>query len=110
MAGAAAVGAASWYLYAATGCWMRPHPPCFLALAFGAGAAAWIQDMRLAYAGLRMAFSDSLPRASIEKLARRPSLLKLEGDTRTVTYLVCGVRGLPAWRRPTGTIRPASPA
>jgi adenylate cyclase len=63
-------------------------------LAFGAGAAVWIQDMRLAYAGLRMAFSDSLPRATIEKIARRPALLKMEGETRTVTYLVCGVRGL----------------
>jgi len=43
---------------------------------------------------LRMAFSDSLPRATIEKIARRPSLLKLEGETRTITYLVCGMRGL----------------
>ena len=50
--------------------------------------------MRLAHAGLRMAFSDSLPRATIEKIARRPSLLKLDGETRTITYLVCGVRGL----------------
>ena len=69
-------------------------PVLFLVLAFGAGAAVWIQDMRLAYAGLRMAFSDSLPRATIEKIARRPGLLKLEGETRTITYLVCGVRGL----------------
>ena len=75
-------------------CWMRrrrrfsspsPSAPALL---------AWIQDMRLAYAGLRMAFSDSLPRATIEKIARRPSLLKLDGETRTITYLVCGVRGL----------------
>jgi len=43
---------------------------------------------------VRMAFSDSLPRATIEKIARRPSLLKLEGETRTITYLVCGMRGL----------------
>ena len=42
--------------------------------------------MRLTYAGLRMAFSDSLPRATIEKIARRPSLLKLEGETRTITF------------------------
>ena len=102
----------SWYLYAAhgvaarcgdagavSGCWLLA--PALL---------AWIQDMRLAYAGLRMAFSDSLPRATIEKIARRPSLLKMEGETRTVTYLVCGVRGLAGWRPPTRTMPPASPA
>jgi len=95
MAGSAAAGAGSWYLYAAHGLLADAATPIlFLVLAFGAGAAAWIQDMRLAYAGLRMAFSDSLPRATIEKIARRPSLLKLEGETRTITYLVCGVRGL----------------
>jgi len=95
MAGATAMILASWYLYAAHNLLIdAASPSLFLALAFGAGAAAWIQDMRVAYAGLRMAFSDSLPRATIEKIARRPSLLKLEGETRTITYLVCGVRGL----------------
>ena len=95
MAGSAAAGAGSWYLYATHGLLVDAATPVlFLVLAFGAGAAVWIQDMRLAYAGLRMAFSDSLPRATIEKIARRPSLLKLEGETRTITYLVCGVRGL----------------
>src|SRR6201999_1358430 len=53
-----------------------------------------LQALRVAYAGLRLAFSDSLPRATIEKIARRPQLLNIDGDTRTVTYLVCGVRGL----------------
>ena len=95
MAGMAGMGLASWSLYASHNLLIdAATPSLFLALAFGAGAAAWIQEMRLAYAGLRMAFSDSLPRATIEKIARRPSLLKLEGETRTITYLVCGVRGL----------------
>jgi len=95
MAGLAGIGLGSWYLYAAFGLLADAATPAlFLLLAFGAGAAAWIQDLRMAYAGLRMAFSDSLPRATIEKIARRPSLLKMEGETRTVTYLVCGVRGL----------------
>jgi adenylate cyclase len=43
---------------------------------------------------LRFAFSDSLPRAALEKIAREPSLLSLEGETRSVTYLACGIRGL----------------
>ncbi|MBA2589897.1 MAG: adenylate/guanylate cyclase domain-containing protein [Alphaproteobacteria bacterium] len=95
MAGVALMGLASWQLYASRHLLIDAATPAlFLVLAFGAGAAAWIQDMRLAYAGLRIAFSDSLPRATIEKIARRPSLLKLDGETRTITYLVCGVRGL----------------
>jgi adenylate cyclase len=85
----------SWSLFAGHGLLVDAATPALgLALAFACGAAAWIQDMRLAYAGLRMAFADSLPRASIEKIARRPHLLRMEGETRTVTCLVCGVRGL----------------
>jgi len=95
MAAVALMGLASWYFYAAHQILLDAATPAlFLGLAFGAGAAVWIHDMRVAYAGLSMAFSDSLPRASIAKIARRPSLLKLEGETRTVTYLVCGLRGL----------------
>jgi adenylate cyclase len=95
MAGCALMGVLSWYLYAAHAVLLDAATPAlFLVLAFAAGTAAWIQDLRVAYAGLRLAFSDSLPRATIEKIARRPNLLKLEGETRTVTYLVCGVRGL----------------
>ena len=95
MAGLVGMGLVSWYLYAAHGLLADAATPgLFLLLAFGAAATAWIQDLRHAYAGLRMAFSDSLPRAAIEKIARRPALLKMEGETRTVTYLVCGVRGL----------------
>jgi adenylate cyclase len=71
-------------------------PSLALALAFAAALGAWLFELRMTYTALRMAFADSLPRASISKLARRPSLLKLEGDTRAVTYLVCGVRGLSA--------------
>ncbi len=85
----------SWYLFVQAAQLMDAATPALaLMVAFGAGAAAYIQDMRMAHAGLRMAFSDSLPRATIEKIARRPNLLNIEGETRTVTYLVCGVRGL----------------
>jgi len=95
MAGLAGMGLTSWYLYAAHGLLADAATPMlFLLLAFAAAATAWIQDLRHAYAGLRMAFSDSLPRATIEKIARRPALLKMDGETRTVTYLVCGLRGL----------------
>ena len=85
---------ASWYLFAAHDLLAdAATPSVMLALGFAAGALAHIYDMRLAYAGLRMAFADSLPRATIEKIARRPSLLNIQGESRIVTYLVCGVRG-----------------
>jgi len=95
MGSCAALGLASWYLYAARGLLTDAATPgLFLLLAFGGGALVWIQDLRLAYAGLRKAFSESLPRATIEKIARRPELLKLDGESRKVTYLVCGLTGL----------------
>ena len=95
MGGCAVMGLLSWYLYAAQNVLADAATPAIaLALAFAAAVLAYLQDMRLAYAGLRMAFSDSLPRGAIEKIARRPELLNIDGETRNVTYLVCGVRGL----------------
>ncbi len=95
MAACAGLGLASWYLYAAHGILTdAATPSMFLVLAFAAGGIVWVQDLRLAYAGLRKAFADSMPRATIEKIARRPELLRMDGETRTVTYLVCGLRGL----------------
>jgi len=69
-------------------------PSVALVLVFAAGAIMRSVEIATARAGLRMAFSDSLPRASIEKIAHSPQLLSIEGENRTVTYLVCGVRGL----------------
>jgi adenylate cyclase len=95
MAGMLLLGSISWYLFLSHRILLDAATPAlFLALAFTAALLAWLFELRMAYAALRMAFADSLPRASVEKLARRPSLLKMEGDTRNVTYLVCGVRGL----------------
>jgi len=56
--------------------------------------ATWSLSLWLARMSLRLAFADSLPRASIEKIARQPELLKSEGEVRDCSYLVCGVRGL----------------
>ena len=69
-------------------------PDFILVLAFAASALLrWVQ-VRALKRQLRFAFSDSLPRAALEKIARDPSLLSLDGETRNVTYLVCGIRGL----------------
>jgi adenylate cyclase len=65
-----------------------------LLLLLAVTAAAWALSLWLARLSLRLAFADSLPRASIEKLARHPELLKADGEVRDCTYLVCGLRGL----------------
>jgi adenylate cyclase len=79
---------AHWLLDAAT-------PALGLVMIFATGAFMRLVEISKARAGLRLAFADSLPHASVEKIAHRPELLSIEGENRTVTYLVCGVRGLP---------------
>lgn len=71
---------------ASTGLW--------LLLLLAAMATFWALALHLAQNRLRLAFADSLPRASIEKIARDPGLLKTEGEIRDCSYLVCGVRNL----------------
>jgi adenylate cyclase len=85
----------SWFAY------LRLHwlmdaatPGVTLVLVLAAGVLMRLREIAAARAGLRHAFSDSLPRASIEKIAHRPELLSTEGETRTISYLVCGVRGM----------------
>ncbi len=88
----AAAGLASWYLYVARGVLLDwATPATFLGAGFVAAVLYWLYDLQLTYAKLRAAFSNSLPRASLEKIARNPSLLKPQGERRIVTYLVCGV-------------------
>ena len=69
-------------------------PSVGLAAVFVAGALARAFDVALSRAKLRSAFADALPAEAIDRIARKPQLLKLEGENRTVTYLVCGIRGL----------------
>lgn len=69
-------------------------PSATLLLAFAAGALTRLTQINRLKRELRFAFADSLPRTAIERIARDPALLSLEGETRNVTCLVCGVRGL----------------
>lgn len=95
LAGALLLGSSSWYFFLSHRLLLDAATPTLVLLAaFIVALGAWLFELRMTYAALRLAFADSLPRASVEKLARRPGLLKLGGETRTVTYLVCGVRGL----------------
>jgi len=68
-------------------------PGLVLALVAAAGALAKLYEIGLTRLRLRSAFADALPFAAVEKIARSPALLKLDGESRTVTYLACGIRG-----------------
>ncbi len=86
---------ASWFFFA-TRHWLldAATPSIALFACFAGGALFRLGELHQARMGLRLAFADSLPRASIEKIAHSPGLLTIEGEIRAVTYLVCGVRGL----------------
>ena len=84
---------ASWHLYLAQGVLIDwATPALFLGASFGFAALLRLYDHQLTYAKLRAAFANSLPRASLDKIARNPGLLKPEGEWRTVTYLACATR------------------
>ena len=86
---------ASWLAFASGGLLLDMATPAVaLVLAFIAAALAFANEVRMIRAGLRLAFADSLPRATIGRIARSPALLTVDGEARTVTYLVCGVHGL----------------
>ena len=87
-------GYASWQLYVA-------DHVLFDALGLSAGlAAVWLTgaaargwEVVRTRSRLRLAFADMLPARTIDQIARHPQRMKLDGESRTVTYLACGVRG-----------------
>jgi adenylate cyclase len=90
----AGAGVISWRLFSANGVLFDALGPGLgLVLVFAAGATARLMEVAGARARLHSAFADSLSVPSIERIARNPALLKLDGETRNVTYMVCGVRG-----------------
>ncbi len=68
-------------------------PGIVVAGVVAAGTSARLYELWRSRLRLRSAFADALPFATMEKIARSPGLLKLDGDSRTVTYLSCGIRG-----------------
>ncbi len=67
-------------------------PSAALALACFAGFAARASSIVKARGGLRRSFADTLPPTAIDKISRDPSLLRLEGETRVVSCVSCGMR------------------
>lgn len=87
-------GLASWYLYVTHGLLLDwATPALFLGLSFACAVLVWFHDLQLTYARLRAAFSNSLPRAALEKIARQPDLLRPDGQKRIISYLVCSASG-----------------
>jgi len=60
---------------------------------WASGALARAVEILWTRAVLKRAFTDVLPPRVIDQIARRHEPMKLDGETRTVTYLACGVRG-----------------
>jgi adenylate cyclase len=60
---------------------------------WGTGAAVRGIEILWVRSTLKRAFTDVLPPRVIDHIARRAEPLKLDGESRTVTYLACGVRG-----------------
>ncbi|HUO90657.1 MAG TPA: adenylate/guanylate cyclase domain-containing protein [Rhizomicrobium sp.] len=93
VASIAGAGFISWRLYSADRVLFDALGPGLgLALTFGTCATMRALQVTSARARVRTAFADSLPANVIEQIARRPELLRLDGVSRTVTYLQCGVR------------------
>jgi adenylate cyclase len=67
-----------------------------LAACFAAGFAARSFEILSARQQLTRAFENRLSPTAIETIARKPELLKLSGETRTITALSCGIRGYGA--------------
>lgn len=94
-AAALAVGFYAVLTLAPTGAPNLLGPIIVLLLILAAGVIAHLARLEALKRDLRRAFADSLPAAAIDRIARDPSLLALEGETRTVTVLACGLRSLP---------------
>ncbi|HWU25636.1 MAG TPA: adenylate/guanylate cyclase domain-containing protein [Rhizomicrobium sp.] len=68
------------------------NPSLALGTAFIGGLAARHFEVSRARTLLKASFADSLPAKTIGAIARNPALLKLDGETRTVTCLSCHIR------------------
>lgn len=94
VAAAALAVAASFLLVRFGRFYVPPLAPAF-AFALVAGArGAWDYGAeRRLRRGITRAFSQYLPPALVQRLARHPERLKLGGEKRTLTILFCDVRG-----------------
>jgi len=89
----AGTGYASWRLFAGDRVLFDALGPSLgLLFVWLAGAGARGFEVLITRTRLKHAFADVLPPRVIDQLSRLPGRMKLEGETRTVTYMSCGVR------------------
>jgi adenylate cyclase len=89
-----AIQAFSWFMFTSSGTLLSSANATFaLVVVFAAGLSARSMEIVRTRAELRRAFADALAPETLDRIARNPALLKLDGETRNVSYLSCGVRG-----------------
>ncbi|HUJ45882.1 MAG TPA: adenylate/guanylate cyclase domain-containing protein [Rhizomicrobium sp.] len=86
--------ASTWFLFANARLLIDSmNPSIAIAAAFLGGLATRAAQITHARAELQRSFADALPLPALEQIARTPSLLKMDGETRTISYLSCTLRG-----------------
>jgi adenylate cyclase len=68
-------------------------PSLALALCWLSGFTARIAGIANTRGELKRSFAGFLPAQALDRISRDPQLLKLDGETRVVTCLSCGLRG-----------------
>ncbi|HWA31675.1 MAG TPA: adenylate/guanylate cyclase domain-containing protein [Rhizomicrobium sp.] len=71
-------------------------PTVALLLCWFGGFGARVASIAGTRNELKRSFAGMLPAPALDRISREPSLLKLDGETRTVTCLSCGLRGYAA--------------
>lgn len=87
----------AFYLFTARGLLFDPVFPTLATLAFGAAATTYFyQRAEAQRAGIRRAFSQYVAPSVVRELVTHPERLKLGGDVRELTLLVCDIRDFSA--------------
>lgn len=93
LAAIAAAQSFGWVLFTNSHVLFDTATPSFaLALCWFGGFAARAASITGTRSGLKRSFAGMLPAATLDRISRDPSLLKLDGETRVVTCLSCGLR------------------
>jgi adenylate cyclase len=93
LAGIAGVQGFTWYLFSQQHILLDSmNPSVALALVFIAGFAARQWQVAEARIHFHRVFASTLGDAAIDQIAKKPQLLRLDGEARTVTCLSCGIR------------------
>ena len=86
--------ALSFQFYAADGLLFDPSVVALSLFAIVvAGVAAYVADGAGIRGKLERVLKSRVPPGKIGALAREPALMNMDGETRTMTYLVCNIRG-----------------